>query len=232
MTDGGRMRPSKTRWSFVGAGLVLLINVSPAFAVHTPFGIATPNSGGAGTNGPLGGLFLWVALRQAEFYRALTTAILSLKNSGHAFWLLAALSFAYGIFHAVGPGHGKSVVTSYLLVTRQTVRRGILISFAAGLAQALTAIAVVTGVAIILKATAIGMTQTTDWFPDFQLRAGYRGRRLAALVKADQSRPPSSSQPCVAFRPTQPRCARWSYARPRGAGAPPRAYFSSSCTRR
>ena len=164
MTGGGRLRPSKTRWSFVGAGLVLFVNVSPAFAVRTPFGIATPDSGGAGTHGPLGGLFLWVALRQAEFYRALTTAILSLKENGHAFWLLAAVSFAYGIFHAVGPGHGKSVVTSYLLVTRQTVQRGILISFAAGLAQALTAIAVVTGVAIILKATAIGMTQTTDWF--------------------------------------------------------------------
>jgi nickel/cobalt transporter (NicO) family protein len=150
--------------SFAAGAVILLLSASVAFAIRTPFGIATPDSSGAGINGPLGALFLWVALRQAEFYRALTAAMLSLKSSGHAFWLLAGVSFAYGIFHAVGPGHGKSVVTSYLLVTRQTVRRGILIAFAAGLMQALTAIVVVLAAAIILKATSIGMTQTTDWF--------------------------------------------------------------------
>jgi nickel/cobalt transporter (NicO) family protein len=150
--------------SFVAGAAILLVNASAVFAIRTPFGIATPDSGGAGINGPLGGLFLWVALRQAQFYNALTAAMLSLKSSGHAFWLLAGVSFAYGIFHAVGPGHGKSVVTSYLLVTRQTVRRGIVIAFAAGLMQALTAIVVVLAAAIIVKATSIGMTQTTDWF--------------------------------------------------------------------
>ena len=142
----------------------LLANVDFAFAVRTPFGIATPDSSGAAFGGPLGGLFAWVALRQAEFYRALTAALQALRHNGHAFWLLAGVSFLYGIFHAVGPGHGKSVITSYLLVTRQTLRRGIAISFAAGLTQALTAIVVVLSAAVILKATAIGITQTTDWF--------------------------------------------------------------------
>jgi nickel/cobalt transporter (NicO) family protein len=149
----------------LAAGAAVFLGSSgAALAVRTPFGIATPDSGGAAFNGPLGGLFVWVALRQSEFYRALTTALQSLKHSGHAFWLLAGVSFLYGIFHAVGPGHGKSVITSYLLVTRQTARRGIVISFAAGLMQAVTAIVVVLGAAVILKATAIGMTQTTDWF--------------------------------------------------------------------
>jgi nickel/cobalt exporter len=147
----------------IGA-ILLLAHVNAAFAVRTPFGIATPDSSGPAFNGPLGGLFAWVALRQAEFYKVLTAALSSLKDSGHAFWLLAAVSFLYGIFHAVGPGHGKSVITSYLLVARQTARRGIVISFAAGLMQALTAITVVLVAAVILKATAIGMTQTTDWF--------------------------------------------------------------------
>jgi nickel/cobalt transporter (NicO) family protein len=151
------------RTAALGAAL-LLANAGSAFAVRTPFGIATPDSSSAGFNGPLGGLFVWVALRQSEFYRALTAALQSLKHSGHAFFWLAGVSFLYGIFHAVGPGHGKSVITSYLLVTRQTARRGIVISFAAGLTQAATAIAVVLGAAVILKATAIGMTQTTDWF--------------------------------------------------------------------
>jgi nickel/cobalt transporter (NicO) family protein len=151
-------------YSAATGALLLLASVNAALAIQTPFGIATPDSSGAGFNGPLGGLFVYVALRQAEFYKLLTSSLQSLKQSGHAFWLLALVSFLYGIFHAVGPGHGKSVITSYLLVTRQTVRRGILISFAAGLLQAVTAITVVLVAAMILKATAIGMTQTTDWF--------------------------------------------------------------------
>ena len=144
--------------------LSLLAGVNAAFAVQTPFGIATPDSTGPAFTGPLGGLFAWVALRQAEFYRVLTSTLADIKHSGHAALLLAGVSLAYGIFHAVGPGHGKSVITSYLLVQRQTARRGIVISFAAALMQGLVAIAVVLIAAVILQATAIGMTQTTDWF--------------------------------------------------------------------
>jgi nickel/cobalt exporter len=164
MKRGGPSGSLKAALLFAGADAALLASAGTAFAIRTPFGIATPDSGGAGIHGPLAGFFLWIALRQAEFYQALTSALLSFKNSGNAFWLLAGVSFLYGVFHAVGPGHGKSVVTSYLLVTRQTARRGIAIAFAAGLTQALTAIVVVTGAAVVLKATAIGMTQTTDWF--------------------------------------------------------------------
>jgi nickel/cobalt exporter len=147
------------------AGVALLPALTnAALAVPSPFGVATPDSTGTAFGGPLGGLFAWVALRQAEFYQVLTTSLAQLKSSGHAVWLLVGVSFLYGIFHAVGPGHGKSVITSYLLVTRQTVRRGIAVSFAAGLLQALTAISVVLVAAAILHVTAIGMKQATDSF--------------------------------------------------------------------
>jgi nickel/cobalt exporter len=142
----------------------LLISANAALAMQTPFGIATPDSTGPAFSGPFGGVLAWVALRQAEFYRVLTGALAQIKDSGHAVWLLAGVSLLYGIFHAVGPGHGKSVITSYLLVARQTARRGVVISFAAALMQGLVAIALVLIAAVILRATAIGMTQTTDWF--------------------------------------------------------------------
>ncbi|OYY06367.1 MAG: hypothetical protein B7Y70_16515, partial [Rhizobiales bacterium 35-68-8] len=139
-------------------------NTGAAFAVQSPFGIATPDSTGPAFTGPLGSFFVWVALRQSEFYKALTGALDQVKHSGHAFLLLAGISFLYGIFHAVGPGHGKAVITSYLLVSRQTVRRGIVIAFFAALMQGLVAIGVVLIAAALLHTTAVGMTRATDWF--------------------------------------------------------------------
>ena len=135
----------------------------PAFAAN-PFGVGTPDSRGVVPTGPLGSFFMWIAAWQTVFYRLLTGALTDLKQNGHAFWLLGGVSFLYGIFHAAGPGHGKAVITSYLLVSRQTVRRGILISFAAALVQGMTAIAIVLVAAVILKTTSIGMTKATDWF--------------------------------------------------------------------
>ena len=43
--------------------------------------------------------------------------------------LLIGLSFLYGIFHAAGPGHGKAVISSYMLANEVALRRGILLSF-------------------------------------------------------------------------------------------------------
>ena len=56
---------------------------------------------------------------------------------------LAALSFLYGILHAVGPGHGKTIISSYVVANEETVRRGVIISFIAAGLQALTAVALV-----------------------------------------------------------------------------------------
>jgi len=146
------------------AAALPLVGTAAAWAAKSPFGVATPDSSGNPFAGPLGGIFAWVAFYQAEFYRALTEALANVKDSGHAFILLAGLSFLYGIFHAVGPGHGKAVITSYLLASHQTVRRGVVISFAAALMQGFTAIAIVLIAAVLLRATAIGMTRATDWF--------------------------------------------------------------------
>jgi nickel/cobalt transporter (NicO) family protein len=148
----------------ISAAALLLADSGTAWAAKSPFGVATPDSSGNPFTGPLGGIFAWVALYQAEFYRALTDALTNVKDSGHAFILLAGLSFLYGIFHAVGPGHGKAVITSYLLASHQTVKRGIVISLAAALMQGFTAIAIVLIAAVLLRATAIGMTRATDWF--------------------------------------------------------------------
>lgn len=63
---------------------------------------------------------------------------------------LMALGFGYGIFHAAGPGHGKIVISSWLLATGAELRRGMLISFLSAIFQALTAILLVSAVFLLV----------------------------------------------------------------------------------
>jgi nickel/cobalt transporter (NicO) family protein len=105
----------------------------------------------------------WVLAKQAEYYRALGTMIRAAKADGSAAIGLLGLSFAYGIFHAAGPGHGKAVISSYLVANEETWRRGVVLSFASALIQALIAIIIVGVAAILLGATAKMMGDTVRW---------------------------------------------------------------------
>jgi len=67
---------------------------------------------------------------------------------------LARRGLRLGIFHAAGPGHGKAVISSYLVANEETWRRGIVLSFASALLQASVAVAVVGIAAVLLNATA------------------------------------------------------------------------------
>lgn len=115
------------------------------------------------SNALVGSFFAEVARYQTEFYQKLISALRSFRNNPDAAWLLAFLSFAYGIFHAAGPGHGKAVISSYVLASEDTLKKGILLSFASAFAQALTAILIVCGVAVVFNLTSIAMQQTARW---------------------------------------------------------------------
>ncbi|PIT00730.1 nickel transporter [Bradyrhizobium nitroreducens] len=100
------------------------------------------------------GIIGWLLAKQSEFYRQMSATIRAAKSDGSAVWTLLFISFAYGIFHAAGPGHGKAVIASYLVANRETARRGIALSFASALMQSLVAILIVGISAWILNATA------------------------------------------------------------------------------
>ena len=97
------------------------------------------------SRGPLGSLFAWVLDKQQGLQRMLATSVKGLKTDDPmaGALTLAALSFLYGILHAVGPGHGKTIISSYVVANEETVRRGVIISFIAAGLQALTAVALV-----------------------------------------------------------------------------------------
>lgn len=71
-------------------------------------------------------------------------------SAGRALVLLA-LSFGYGLLHALGPGHGKSVASAYFVSRGGTARQGLLMGFATALTHALSALVVVMGVYLVLR---------------------------------------------------------------------------------
>jgi nickel/cobalt exporter len=74
---------------------------------------------------------------------------------------LASLSFIYGVVHALGPGHGKTIISSYVVANEETVRRGVVISFIAAALQATTAVALIGILAIALNASGIAIKSWT-----------------------------------------------------------------------
>ena len=140
------------------AGLVLLVTVvALGVSAHEAFA-QTPL--GALRHPPAGGPFGWLLSQQALFYRELAGLIRSAKTDGAAVWGLIGVSFVYGIFHAAGPGHGKAVISSYLVANEETWRRGIALSFASALLQAITAVVIVAIAAVLIGATAKAMGDT------------------------------------------------------------------------
>jgi nickel/cobalt transporter (NicO) family protein len=118
-----------------------------------PAAFAPPGAGAVASSG----FFGWVLKTQQNLQRDLAAGVKNLKgeNAFAGAVMLAALSFLYGVVHAVGPGHGKAIISSYVVANEETVRRGIVISFLAAAMQALTAIALVGILAIALNSSGL-----------------------------------------------------------------------------
>ncbi|MER8423790.1 nickel/cobalt transporter [Mesorhizobium sp. M1403] len=130
---------------------------------QSSLGIGTNDGMAPTATGPFAHILMWINLRQQEFYHALAGAMKAMRQDGSKMWLLIGLSFAYGIFHAAGPGHGKAVISSYMVANEVALRRGIMLSFVSALLQALTAIVVMLLAYFVLRGTAISMTDAA-WF--------------------------------------------------------------------
>jgi nickel/cobalt transporter (NicO) family protein len=99
---------------------------------------------------------LWVREKQQEFYGSMSGALRNIKSSSAsaAAVTLMFLSFGYGVFHAAGPGHGKTVISAWLLATENELKRGILIALLSSIIQALTAIVIVSALLLFVGSAA------------------------------------------------------------------------------
>jgi nickel/cobalt exporter len=137
------------RFLMAAAALLVLLVVVDAAMAQAPFGGPRPVP-----EPQVGGFVGWLLAKQSEFYREISATIRAAKSDGSAVWTLLLISFAYGIFHAAGPGHGKAVISSYLVANQETAWRGVVLSFASASMQALVAVAIVAVGAGLLNVTA------------------------------------------------------------------------------
>jgi nickel/cobalt exporter len=139
------------------AALIFAATPAAAQFAKNPFSLGVDE----GAVGHVGRLGLWLLQEQARFYQALRHAVEAAQSDPSAAWSLAAVAFAYGVFHAAGPGHGKAVIASYMLANEKALRRGLILSALAALLQAVVALAIVGVAAALLGATAQKMAAAT-----------------------------------------------------------------------
>ncbi|MBB4231320.1 nickel/cobalt transporter [Rhizobium mongolense] len=139
--------------------LLALMNVAHA---QSPLGIGTAEPSFQPTGGPLAPLLAYINYEQQAFYRALTDALKAMREDPWQLASLIGLSFAYGVFHAAGPGHGKAVISSYMIANEIELKRGVVISFISAFVQGAVAVALVGGAWLILRGSGITLTQATN----------------------------------------------------------------------
>jgi ABC-type nickel/cobalt efflux system permease component RcnA len=174
---------------------VAAIITAPPLAEAQPLGkppLAAAQPAPAASSGFLDRIWAGIITAQRDLTSAMTGAVKRLKASGSvsATALLAFVSFVYGVLHAVGPGHGKFVISSYALASERTVRRSLLLSAMAAAVQAISAIVIVGAFAIILGATSLEIRATESWLETASwaliaaLGAWLLWRQLASLRSA------------------------------------------------
>ncbi len=142
------------------AGLLLTALSATLAMAQSPLGIGSAEPS-IQTTGVFGGFFAWVNMEQQSFYRLLTGALKGMRENPWQLWSLIGLSFAYGVFHAAGPGHGKAVISSYMIANETELKRGVLLSFLSSILQGVVAILLIGAVYLVLRGSSISMTRAT-----------------------------------------------------------------------
>jgi nickel/cobalt transporter (NicO) family protein len=133
------------------AAVLMLLTIAPLFAQEAPNPFtasgARPREGAihAMTSGVSAFLANVMAPVQRSLNESLSVLTRSLEGSRSLGGLLfvVLISLAYGLFHAAGPGHGKTIVSSYFLANEARVRHSFIVGYMIAIVHALAALAVV-----------------------------------------------------------------------------------------
>ncbi|VEI45989.1 ABC transporter permease [Actinobacillus equuli] len=91
-----------------------------------------------------------VMVWQKAFNQQLSGSLTALSmHSQQAGMTLMLISFLYGVFHALGPGHGKFILTSYLSLEKTKLNQAMKISLLSALMQGIVAVSLVTVIVVV-----------------------------------------------------------------------------------
>ncbi|UWR02222.1 hypothetical protein K3740_14310 [Ruegeria conchae] len=108
-------------------------------------------------------LAAWAAGEQREFQNQIARALRAARaEQPEAIATLLTVCFAYGFFHAIGPGHGKVLIGGYGLGRRVAFWRLSAISVMSSLGQAVTAIVLVYAGVLVFQMSRESLVGTTE----------------------------------------------------------------------
>ncbi len=107
----------------------------------------------------------WVFTEQREFHGSMTQALQDFSKSAglSTGWAIVFGSFLYGVFHAAGPGHGKVILSTYLLTQPEKVKKSVGLATISALVQGIVAIALVYGLFYLFGLVSRDMKLAVSW---------------------------------------------------------------------
>ena len=97
-------------------------------------------------------LFLHVAAWQKDFNQLISENLHQIQNNSiNAGITLIFASFVYGVLHALGPGHGKFIIASYLSTHESQLKQSTILSLLSSLMQGIVAITATTLIVVVLN---------------------------------------------------------------------------------
>ncbi|MFS7247634.1 nickel/cobalt transporter [Rahnella inusitata] len=101
---------------------------------------------------------------QRDLHQELAGLLRQVKeNPMRAGMTLAGFSLIYGVVHAIGPGHGKIVITTYLATHPSRLKSSLKLTFASAIVQGLVAILLVSVVLSVLQLSSRQLHQSSFW---------------------------------------------------------------------
>ena len=102
-----------------------------------------------------------IAQAQKTLREKLTVAISAMKQGDWgAIWKFLVICLVYGMLHALGPGHGKSIVIGYFIARRGRWRQGVALGAGITIVHTLSAVLLLLALYAIFKATVFTAFET------------------------------------------------------------------------
>ena len=106
--------------------------------------------------------FYTLIAQEQKVLREKLTAVISAMKAGDwgVIWKFLAICLVYGMLHALGPGHGKSIVVGYFIARRGRWRQGVALGAGITVTHTMSAVLLLLILYAIFKATVFNAFET------------------------------------------------------------------------